>query len=497
MFSKILIANRGEIVLRVIRTAREMGIRTVAVYSEIDRDSPHVLEADEAVCLGPAPSSQSYLRADRILEEAKRLGAEAIHPGYGFLSENADFARACEQQGLAFIGPTAEVIETMGSKTRARQTMIAAGVPVVPGTESALADPQEAVEVARKIGLPVMIKAAAGGGGKGMRLVEREEELVKAVEAATREAKASFGNGDVYIEKFVARPHHIEVQILADTHGTVLHLGERECSVQRRHQKVVEESPSPFVDEKTRAALCETAVQAARAVGYRNAGTIEFLMDKDRNFYFLEMNTRLQVEHAVTEMVTGIDLVEQQLRVAAGEKLQLSQERIEFRGHAIECRVCAEDCLAGFVPATGRVTAYQPPEGPGVRMDSGLRPGLSIGMHYDPMMAKLICWHGTREGAIARSRRALREFRLRGVTHNLDFCDWVLALPEFVQGDYSTKLLGEHPYSLDHADGEQARAAALWRILHEAEGEVATPPGNGSGKGKGEHSPWYWKHRSL
>ena len=498
MFRKLLIANRGEIVLRVIRTARELGIATVAVHSEIDRNLPHVQAADEAVCLGPAPSRESYLRGDRILEHALRLGVDAIHPGYGFLSENADFARACGEAGIRFVGPTPAVIEAMGSKTRARSTMIAAGVPVVPGTEAALDKPETTLKIAREIGFPVMIKAAAGGGGKGMRLVESEQELLAAVNAATREALAAFGNGEVYIEKFVRDPHHIEVQILADSHGRVLHLGERECSVQRRHQKVVEESPSPFVLPATRQAICETAVQAARAVGYQNAGTIEFLMDGEQNFWFLEMNTRLQVEHPVTEMVTGIDLVEQQLRVAAGLPLAIDQADIQARGHAIECRVCTEDPRAGFLPATGTVSALRLPEGPGVRMDSGLRAGMEITVQSAPMVAKLICWHQTREGAVARSLRALAEFRLSGLPHNLDFLAWVLRQPDFVRGVYDTGLLGRAQYSgEDPDDSLDLLAASLWRILRESEGKADTGASSAEDCTCEGDSRWAWKYRGA
>jgi acetyl-CoA carboxylase biotin carboxylase subunit len=505
MFRKLLIANRGEIVLRVIRSARELGIPTVSVYSDIDRDLPHVRAADEAVRLGPAPSRESYLRGDLIIEHALRLGVDAIHPGYGFLSENAAFARQCAAAGIVFVGPDPDTIEAMGSKTGARRSMIAAGVPVVPGTEAALSDPEQAMDVARQIGFPVMIKAAAGGGGKGMRLVEREQDLPGAVQAAIREALAAFGDGEVYIEKFVRNPHHIEVQILADRHGNVLHLGERECSVQRRHQKVVEESPSPFVLPETRAALCETAVKAARAVGYVNAGTLEFLMDDQQRFYFLEMNTRLQVEHAVTEMVTGIDLVAQQLRVAAGLPLEFGQQDVCFRGHAIECRVCTEDAAAGFLPATGKVHTVSLPEGPGVRLDSGLRAGMEITVHYDPMVAKLICWHPQRSGAVARTLRALADFRIVGPAHNLDFLAWVLQRPDFVQGNYDTGLLGRDTYPgqavADDAplDEMELYAAALWRILRESEGTSAREGACGTPDPAGNTLPdsrWGWKHRS-
>jgi len=444
MFRKLLIANRGEIALRVIRSARELGIATVAVHSEADRGAPHVQQADEAVCLGPAPSRESYLRGERILEEARRLGVDAIHPGYGFLSENADFARACGQAGIVFVGPPAEVIEGMGSKTAARQAMLRAGVPVVPGTEAAIVDPAEAIRVAEGIGFPVMLKAAAGGGGKGMRRVEGAADFPAALEAARREALGAFADGAVYLEKYLEEPHHVEVQILADGRGNVLHVGERECSIQRRHQKVVEESPSPFISAELRQALCETAVRAARAVGYVNAGTIEFLVDGRQNFYFLEMNTRLQVEHPVTEWVSGLDLVREQLRIAAGLPLELGQADLRLRGHAIECRICAEDPLAGFLPDTGRVTRHVPPGGPGVRLDSGVEKGSEVGVHYDPLLAKLSVWAQDRPAAIERMLRALGEYRLHGLRTNLDFCRWVLEHEVFRAGRYDTGFIATH-----------------------------------------------------
>jgi len=497
MLRKVLIANRGEIALRVIRTAREMGIATVAVYSEADRGAPHVAMADEAVCLGPAPSRDSYLRGGRIIEEALRLGVDAIHPGYGFLSENAAFARHCSDAGILFVGPPPEVIEAMGSKTAARQAMIRAGVPVVPGTEEAIRDPQAALETAREIGFPVMLKAAAGGGGKGMRLVEEESGFLPALEAARREAEGAFGDGAVYLEKFVEGPHHIEVQILADAHGTVLHLGERECSIQRRHQKVVEESPSPFVTPELRADLCATAVKAARAVGYVNAGTIEFLVDCHRRFYFLEMNTRLQVEHPVTEWVTGLDLVREQLRVAAGQPLGLRQEDIQSRGHAIECRVCAEDPRQGFLPDTGRIGLHLPPTGPGVRLDSGVEKGSEVSVHYDPMLAKLSVWAQDRPAAIARMHRALGEYRLQGPAHNLDFCRWVMAHPVYLGGVTTTHFIAEH-WSAEAREAEvspdERLAAELAALLGRLEGETAPQDDGGAASGAGP-SNWRWQHR--
>ena len=407
MFKKVLIANRGEIALRVIRACQELGVRTVAVYSEADVRAPHVREADEAVLIGPPPSSESYLRGDKIIEAATLTGAEAIHPGYGFLSEREWFARAVRDAGIAWIGPPAEAIAAMGSKTSARTLAVANGVPVVPGTTEPLRDAKEAEKVAKKFGYPILLKAAAGGGGKGMRVVAGPKDLAGALDAARREAKSAFGDDAVYLEKFVAQPRHVEIQILADNHGTILSLGERECSVQRRHQKMIEEAPSVAVTPALRKKMGETAVRAARAAGYVNAGTCEFLLDKDGEFYFLEMNTRLQVEHPVTELVTGIDLVQWQLRVASGEKLPFKQEEISPRGWAIECRITSEDASNNFLPSTGRIEHLHLPSGPGVRWDGGIESGSEIGLYYDPMLAKLIVWGADREQAVTRMRRAL------------------------------------------------------------------------------------------
>jgi acetyl-CoA carboxylase biotin carboxylase subunit len=495
MIRKLLVANRGEIALRVLRTAREMGIPTVAVFSEADRGAPHVRHADEAVCLGPAPSRESYLRGDRILREARRLGVEAIHPGYGFLSENAEFARACADEGIVFVGPPAEVIEAMGSKTAARQAMIQAGVPVVPGTEQAIVDVDEAARVAEAIGFPVMLKAAAGGGGKGMRRVESLEEFGGALEAARREALGAFADGAVYLEKYLEEPHHVEVQVLADAHGNVVHVGERECSIQRRHQKVVEETPSPFLTPELREALCATAVQAARAVGYLNAGTIEFLVDGRRNFYFLEMNTRLQVEHPVTEWVSGLDLVREQLRVAAGLPLSFTQGDLRLRGHSIECRICAEDPLEGFLPDTGRVTLHAGPAGPGVRLDSGVETGSEVGVHYDPLLAKLSVWAQDRPAAIRRMLRALGEYRLHGLRTNLDFCRWVLEHEEFAAGRYDTGFLAQHfrPERLaDGVDGDLRLAAEVAGLLERLEDRES---GGSSQDAGSTRSAWWLQNR--
>jgi acetyl-CoA carboxylase biotin carboxylase subunit len=440
-FRKILVANRGEIAVRVVRACREMGIGTVAVYSEPDRAALHVRLADEAHCIGPAPSSESYLRVDGILGVAEASDAEAIHPGYGFLSENATFARACEEKGLAFIGPRSETIALMGEKTGARREAVAAGVPVVPGTLEPLGDEASIAREAARIGFPIMLKAAAGGGGKGLRLVESADELPSALPRARSEAKGAFGDDRVYLEKAIVRPRHIEIQVLADLHGNAVHLFERECSIQRRHQKVIEESPSPLVDAELRERMGSLAVALAKRVGYVNAGTLEFLVDADRNPYFLEMNTRLQVEHAVTEEVTGIDLVKAQIRIALGEELPFRQEDLVQRGHAIECRVYAEDPDAGFMPSPGRIVALRTPDGPGVRDDSGVYEGWEVPVHYDPLISKLIVWAGTREDAIRRMRRAVSEYKVLGIQTTLPFFQRVLRHPAFVAGDIDTSFV--------------------------------------------------------
>ena len=441
MFTKVLIANRGEIALRVVRACRELGVRSVAVFSDADARAPHVREADEAVHLGPAPSAESYLRGDKIVAAAKRVGAEAIHPGYGFLSEREWFARLVREEGLAFIGPPAEAIAAMGSKTAARQLAIAANVPVVPGTTSALTDAAEAARIAEDFGYPVLLKAAAGGGGKGMRVVRQPGELSAALDAARREAKNAFGDDAVYVEKYIVGPRHVEIQVLGDMHGTMLSLGERECSVQRRHQKMIEEAPSVAVSPALRREMGETAVRAASAAGYVNAGTCEFLLDRDGRYYFLEMNTRLQVEHPVTELVTGIDLVEWQLRIAAGERLPFKQDEITPRGWAIECRITSEDPDNGFLPSTGRVEYLHVPSGPGVRWDSGIETGSEIGLHYDPMLAKLIVWAPDREHAVDRMHRALLELTVHGIETSRDFHLRVMEDDDFRRGDIEIQWL--------------------------------------------------------
>jgi acetyl-CoA carboxylase, biotin carboxylase subunit len=441
-FHKVLVANRGEIAVRVIRACHELGVRTVAVFSEADREALHVRNAGEALCIGPAASSESYLRGEVIIAAALRTGAQAIHPGYGFLSENAEFAQAVLDAGLVWIGPPPSAIQSMGSKTGARQRMIAAGVPVVPGTSHAIATAAEALELAEAFGFPVMIKAAAGGGGKGMRRVDRPEDFMGAWASAQSEAGKSFKDDAVYLEKFVENPKHVEIQVLADAHGHTVHLFERDCSVQRRNQKVVEETPCPVLPNETRLAMAAVAVQAAEAVGYVGAGTIEFLFSQaSGEFYFLEMNTRLQVEHPITEMVTGIDLARAQLRIAAGEPLWFTQTDISQRGHAIECRVYAEDPSQQFAPAPGRISGLREPGGPWVRVDSGVYAGYEVPIHYDPMIAKLVCWGSDREEAISRCIRALREYRVRGIRTSIPFFAALLRDPDFASGSYNTGFL--------------------------------------------------------
>ena len=444
MLKKVLVANRGEIALRVIRACRELGIETVAVCSEADRRAAHVLAADEFAVLGPAPAAESYLRVDRLLEAARDRGCDAVHPGYGFLAERAAFAAAVEEAGLTFVGPTSSAIAAMGDKTRARQAMMAAGVPVVPGTAEALADAADAERTAAEIGYPVMLKAAAGGGGKGMRVVREPSELAASFASASREATAAFGDGSVYVERFLDGPRHIEIQVLADGHGHTIHLGERECSIQRRHQKMIEEAPSPAITPEIREAMGAAAVAAAEAVGYRNAGTVEFLF-QDGEFFFLEMNTRIQVEHPVTELVTGVDLVQWQLRVAAGERLTLRQEDVRWTGHALECRITSEDPGNGFLPSTGRIELLHVPAGPGVRWDGGVQVGDVVSLHYDPMLAKLVVHAPTRDLAIARMARALAELRVVGVETSAPFHRRVLAEDDFRAGRLDIRYLERHP----------------------------------------------------
>jgi acetyl-CoA carboxylase biotin carboxylase subunit len=469
LIRSVLIANRGEIAVRIIRGARECAIRSIAVYSEADRLAPHVLEADEAYLIGPAPSAQSYLRGDALIELALRVGAEAIHPGYGFLAERADFARAVEDAGLIFVGPTSETISAMGDKTEARRRMAAAGVPIVPGMTEALGDPAEALKAAHDIGFPVLLKASAGGGGKGMRVVSDAVDLEKAFEAASREALGAFGDGSVYLERYLDRPRHVEIQVLGDAHGNVVHLAERECSIQRRHQKLIEEAPSPVLNAADRAAMGETAVRAAQAVSYRGAGTIEFLY-QGGEFFFLEMNTRLQVEHPVSELVTGIDLVEWQFRVASGESLAFDQDNITVSGHAIECRITSEDHLGGFLPSTGVISHLEVPSGPGVRWDAGVTRGSEISLHYDPLLAKLIVHGSDREAAIRRMARALDELVVDGVETCAPLHRLIMDEPDFRSGDFSIRYLEEHPELLERNDDEKiVQAAAIAAALLEDE----------------------------
>jgi propionyl-CoA carboxylase alpha chain len=470
MFTKILIANRGEIACRVIKTARRLGVRTVAVYSEADRDARHVALADEAVCVGPAPARQSYLVADKILAACKRTGAEAVHPGYGFLSENEEFARRVEEGGLVFIGPRHASIAAMGDKIASKRLAREARVNTIPGHNEPIESPDEAVAVARRVGYPVMIKASAGGGGKGLRVARDDREAREGFTSCRAEAKNAFGDDRAFVEKFVEEPRHVEIQVLGDSHGHIVYLWERECSIQRRHQKLLEEAPSPFLDEATRRAMGEQAVALARAVNYQSAGTVEFVVGKDRRFYFLEMNTRLQVEHPVTEMITGLDLVELMIRVAAGEPLPFSQDEVRREGWALECRINAEDPLRNFLPSTGRLVRYLPPqevEG-AVRVDSGVVEGGEIPVHYDSMIAKLITHGATRDEAVARMRDALNAFVIRGVSSNIAFQAAVVQHPRFVAGDFTTGFIAEEfpkgfrPSALDHQNPLLLAAAAAY-----------------------------------
>jgi len=466
---KILIANRGEITLRIIRTCRELGIKTVAVYSEADRTSPHVQLADEAVLIGPPPSSSSYLVQEKIINAAKATGADAIHPGYGFLSENAGFARAVQKAGLIFIGPPADAIALMGDKLQAREAAEKSQVPVVPGSPGAVTDPKKGMKIAEKIGFPVMIKASAGGGGKGMRIVHDLESFTGEMKRAMSEAQSAFGDGSVFIEKFITSPKHIEIQVLGDQHGNILHLFERECSVQRRHQKVVEEAPSPVVDAALREEMGNTAVQVAKACGYYGAGTVEFIMDEDKNYYFLEMNTRLQVEHPVTELITGLDLVKEQIHIAEGKKLSFVQKDLTITGHAIELRVYAEDPENNYLPQTGTLKAYRRPQGPGVRVDDGFSEGMEIPIHYDPMIAKLIVHGANRKEAIGRMIRAIEEYHIVGVPTTLELGKFIMQHQEFVNGKFTTHFLGSHyPPKKKDAPNEDIRkaGAALAAIIY-------------------------------
>ncbi|KEO72510.1 acetyl-CoA carboxylase biotin carboxylase subunit [Anditalea andensis] len=451
--NKILIANRGEISLRVMRTAREMGIQTVAVYSEADRNSLHVRYADEAVCLGPPPSAQSYLLGDKIISLCKEMGVDAIHPGYGFLSENAGFAQKVSEAGLIFIGPSPQAIEIMGNKLAAKQAVSKYNIPMVPGTEEAITDIAEAKKTAAAIGYPILIKASAGGGGKGMRIVENEEEFEEQMQRAISEAVSAFGDGAVFIEKYITSPRHIEIQVLGDQHGNIVHLFERECSVQRRHQKVIEEAPSSVITEEKRNEMGQAAIAVAKACNYYGAGTVEFIVDENLDFYFLEMNTRLQVEHPVTEMITGKDLVMEQILIAEGKPLSFRQEDLHIHGHSVEVRVYAEDPRNNFLPDIGKLITYQRPQGPGIRVDDGFEENMDIPIYYDPMIAKLVTHAETRQSAIDRMVRAINDYRITGIETTLPFCKFVLKHDAFVKGDFDTKFVEKYftPDMLDEA----------------------------------------------
>lgn len=487
---KLLVANRGEIALRIMRTAREMGIQTVAVYSEADRRSPHVLYADEARCLGPAPSAESYLRADKILEVCRELCVDAIHPGYGFLSENATFARAVRDAGITLIGPSPEAMEVMGSKLAAKQAVKSYQVPMVPGTDEAVSDPAIARKIAEEVGYPILIKASAGGGGKGMRVVEKPEELEEQMQRASSEAISSFGDGAVFIEKFVGSPRHVEIQVLGDHQGNTVYLFERECSVQRRHQKVVEEAPSAILTPEIRKAMGEAAVNVCKACNYTNAGTVEFLVDEKLNFYFLEMNTRLQVEHPVTEMITGLDLVREQIRIAMGHPLAFTQNELSINGHAVEIRVYAEDPANNFLPDIGTLNLYRRPSGPGIRVDDGFEEGMQIPIYYDPMIAKLIVHAATREEAMDRMIRAIDDYKISGVKTTLPFCKFVMQHPAFRKGDFDTHFINRYykPEMLD-AKADEGELEALALLLAQLSDQVS-----GAGKSAGAPaetiSPW-------
>jgi acetyl-CoA carboxylase biotin carboxylase subunit len=497
-FEKILVANRGEIAVRIIRACHEMGIGTVAVYSDVDRTALHVRFAHEAFHIGASPSNESYLVIDRIIDVARRSGAEAIHPGYGFLAENADFARACRDAGLVFIGPSPEAMEAVGDKVRARKMMTEAGVPVVPGTPPLDGDANSVIKLANEIGYPVLLKAAAGGGGKGMRIVNNANELPSLLDQARGEAASAFGDDTVFLEKYIQKPRHIEVQILADTHGHCIHLGERECSIQRRHQKLIEECPSPVVDEATREQIGELAVKAVQAAGYTSAGTVEFLRDDDGSFYFMEVNARLQVEHPVTEMVTGLDLVKAMIEIAKGAKLPITQEQLGWRGHAIECRIIAEDPARNFMPSPGTIRAQRPPGGPGVRFDGGTYDGYTVPVFYDPLIGKLICWGRDREHAIVRMARALDEMRIDGLTTSVSFHRQVMGHPAFVRGELHTGFLDEHPELLAPNDDPWlneiavvAAAVAHFRRLELRSQEQPVTSGGGT------RSSWKWADRGA
>ena len=489
---KVLIANRGEIAVRVMRSLRELGIRSVAVYSEADREAQHVRYADEAYCVGPAASAESYLVIEKLLEVAQRSGADAVHPGYGFLSERSVFARAVADAGMTWIGPPPDAIDSMGDKVTARRLMSAAGVPVVPGTPDAIESPEDALAAAREIGFPVLIKASAGGGGKGMRRVDDPAQFVNAFKGASREASAAFGRGDCYVEKFIINPKHVEFQVLADGHGNVVHIFERDCSVQRRHQKVIEETPCPVLRPDVREAMGAVAVRAAKAVDYVNAGTVEFLLDADQNFYFLEMNTRLQVEHPVTEMISGLDLVHLQVKVAQGEPLPFEQDDLTATGASIEVRLYAEDPQNKFLPAPGTISRLRWPEGPGIRIDSGMYEGYSVPMFYDPMLAKLVVWAEDRDAAIERLERALTELTMTGIKHNVDFLRRCIRQPDFAAGHYDIGFVDKHQdWLLERPEeGQLLDVATMAGLVSIMKKESERRGLNGKGKAGAPRSRW-------
>ena len=497
MIKKVLVANRGEIALRIMRTCREMEIKTVAIYSTPDATTPHVMFADESVWVGEAASSESYLDIDKVIGAAKQTEADAIHPGYGFLSENGEFSNRCKDEGIIFIGPSAESIRLMGDKTAARDLMGKAGVPCPPGTKDAMEDVDVALEVAKDVGFPVLVKAAAGGGGKGMRIVHNEKDFAGSVKAAQSEARNAFGDDRVYVEKYLEEPRHIEFQILADQDGKTVHLYDRECSIQRRHQKVIEEAPSALLDDGMRAEMAEAAIKAAQACNYEGAGTIEFLVDKHKKFYFLEMNTRLQVEHPVTEMITGIDLVEAQIRVAAGEPLPFSQEDIKKSGHAIECRVYAEDPIDNFLPSTGQLLRHRIPSGPGVRVDAGVEEGGEVTINYDPMISKLSVHASSRNKAIKKMIRALSEYQISGCKTTIPFCDFTMRHPAFISAEYDTHFVPDHfePHKddlFDKEDETDALAVSLISALTNGSGSNGKKPDNDR---TSQHQTNWWKAR--
>ncbi len=465
---KILVANRGEIAIRVMKTARSMGIKTVAVFSEVDRNAPHVKFADEAVCIGEAPSKKSYLKGETIIKVAKNLNVDGIHPGYGFLSENADFAELCEKNNIIFIGPRSKAINIMGSKLAAKEAVKAYNIPMVPGIDEAITDIKKAKEIAKEIGFPILIKASAGGGGKGMRIVEKEKDLQSQMNRAISEATSAFGDGSVFIEKYVSSPRHIEIQVMADSHGTILHFFERECSIQRRHQKVVEEAPSSVLTPQLREAMGQAALKVAKSCDYLGAGTVEFLLDADHNFYFLEMNTRLQVEHPVTEIIAGVDLVELQIRVARGEKLNIKQEDLKIKGHALELRVYAEDPLNDFLPSVGHLEVYQLPSGKGIRVDNGYEEGMDIPIYYDPMLSKLITYGKTREAAILLMKKAIADYKVQGVATTLSFGKYVFEHDAFTSGNFDTHFVKKYysPEILQKNTEDEAKIAALIAVKH-------------------------------